>query len=366
MKFITDTKRGILGKPDPVDLWEKLISYIPDEKLLDNQANILCCACGHGTEADVLVRRMLALGVDSEDIKKRIFLLDKYKVFTNEALRKKYTQVIKADFLEWKTDMKFDVIVSNPPYLRGTWFKFLEKSLSLSPEYLIQISPDGVGSLSPRSEKIEKTLLDNGLQQYVDCTESFPTVESGRIIYAVLEPGKPSKSGILEDNSVAGKLVKKIINFKGNKIQARLSSKRSTEHVKAERYDTAAPGRIKNLESVTKAGLVFKFIDQEHTMVVDGNDYWFTNRYVGKGGEATIFECNETIGISHNIMIIEKIKGMSIDQFKKILLQPVKISVLDYMRGGGFDTSPRHLRQISLVDDKQYKLTPEEKEYVYN
>ena len=120
MRFVTDLSKGILGKPDSVEVWEQIISSIPDETFLKKDLKILNVACGHCTEADIIVKRMQALGRTAADIKDSIYLLDKYSVFTKDALRKGYTNVIQADIIEWDTDMKFDVVVGNPPYQDGT------------------------------------------------------------------------------------------------------------------------------------------------------------------------------------------------------------------------------------------------------
>lgn len=137
MRFVTDFGKGILGKPDSAEMWSNITNYISDELLSKKDIKILCVAFGHGTEADVLVKRMSALGRTAADIKNSIYLLDKYSVFTKDAKRKGYTNVIKTDFLEWETDMKFDVVIGNPPYRQGTqhakkiWPDFTAKSLNL-------------------------------------------------------------------------------------------------------------------------------------------------------------------------------------------------------------------------------------------
>lgn len=137
MRFVTDFSKGILGKPDPIELWSDITDYISDEVLSKKDIKILCVAFGHGTEADVLVKRMTALGHTAADIKNSMYLVDKYSVFTKDAVRKGYTNVICVDFLKWETDMKFDVIVGNPPYRQGTqhakkiWPDFTAKSLNL-------------------------------------------------------------------------------------------------------------------------------------------------------------------------------------------------------------------------------------------
>lgn len=160
MRFVTDLNKGILGKPDSTKMWEDVISNIPDDILLKSNLKILCVAFGHGTEAGVIVNRMIALGRTPTEIKDSMYLLDKYKVFTKDALRKGYTNVIKADFLDWETDMKFDVIVGNPPYQDGTkeggqnkiYNFFAKKSLSLLTETgtLSFITPTSVCKRSKR------------------------------------------------------------------------------------------------------------------------------------------------------------------------------------------------------------------------
>lgn len=120
MRFVTDLNKGILGKPDSKELWNDIISQVPDEVFLRKDLKILCVAFGHGTEADLIVKRMLALGRTSKEIKNSIVLLEKYQVFTKDAVRKGYTNIIKADFLNWNTDDKYDLIVSSPPHKDGS------------------------------------------------------------------------------------------------------------------------------------------------------------------------------------------------------------------------------------------------------
>lgn len=140
MRFVTDLSRGILGKPDSRELWEEIVSHIPDEVFLKPDVKILCVAAGHGTEADVIVARMRRLGCSINDIKNSIYLLDKYSVFVNEAIRKGYVHVIKADFLDWTSNMKFDLILANPPYNdehnsgNALWSQFVMKTDSMLSE----------------------------------------------------------------------------------------------------------------------------------------------------------------------------------------------------------------------------------------
>lgn len=166
MKFITDWTRGILGSPDNVTVWDEITSHIPDDILLKDNVKILSVACGHATEADVIVKRMQELGIPNSKILNSIYLIDKYHVFTNRAKRRGYFNVITADFLQWNTDLKFDVIVSNPPYNSGgqkqvgIYPKFVEKMRELlTPTGHIGLILPTAWLISPSYRRMRETIL---------------------------------------------------------------------------------------------------------------------------------------------------------------------------------------------------------------
>jgi hypothetical protein len=183
MRFVTDLSKGILGKPDSVELWNEIISHIPDSVLLKDDVKILCPAVGHGSEADVIVRRMHLLGRTADEIKNSIYLLDKYRVFTKALQRKGYTNIICADFLGWETDMKFDVVIGNPPYQNphgvnshALWENFIEKSHELVNQngYVAMVTPH-IGR-----RKIKQKFFDNDFIFYKSegVEKFFPSIGS--------------------------------------------------------------------------------------------------------------------------------------------------------------------------------------------
>ena len=147
MKFASRFDLGILGEPDSPELWQEIVGKIdikPNMKFLN-------VACGHGTEAKVLAKALVNSGYyTKEQALDAIYLIDKYKMFTEHAKFIGFKNAITDDFLTWEPKMKFDVVFGNPPYQSPTdsgernigaplWPKFISKSMSV-------LKPGGVMS----------------------------------------------------------------------------------------------------------------------------------------------------------------------------------------------------------------------------
>jgi hypothetical protein len=68
--------------------------------------------------------------------------------------------VVNNSLLTWKTNMKFDVIVANPPYLKDTHLKFLSKAAELCTEQLIFIHPAAWLTKQSEVSKIEGECIE--------------------------------------------------------------------------------------------------------------------------------------------------------------------------------------------------------------
>jgi hypothetical protein len=82
----------------------------------------------------------------------------------------KEISIIEGSLLEWNTDMKFDVVIGNPPYQLGKnrqfYKQFVAKSLTLTSGIVAMITPSGWASFSGESSSFLELLKNNGLYFY--------------------------------------------------------------------------------------------------------------------------------------------------------------------------------------------------------
>lgn len=148
MKFVTNLGLGILGKPDSTNLWREILSNRQMYRACKYAKKILIVAGGHGTEIDVLVE------LHGPEILDKVWFNDLLVCYTND-IRVRYPQIniAKGDFLSLKFNMKFNVVIGNPPYQDGDredqanklWPLFVKKALDLvvNDGYVAMITPNG-------------------------------------------------------------------------------------------------------------------------------------------------------------------------------------------------------------------------------
>jgi len=263
---------------------------------------------------------------------------------------------------------KFDVALGNPPFKNGLWINFIKKSLEHS-DIVAMVHPDGARRYSPRASKIANLLLDNGLQTYTVCTGYFPQILSGAIACSICDKTKDSNPEALKDDTIAGRIMDKIINHNGKKFIAYRHKSRPFVRGKAVVEGTVHDGKtkdnIRTLNSIGFDGPEYIWVDRDIVSVLDGRRYWFINRFFAKSKmEAYIEQTEETIGATTNVLSVERIPGMTAEQFKDMMLTKVKRFATEYLIRGELAVDPVHLKRIPIVNDSEFGLTVEEMDYI--
>jgi len=148
VKFVTNLGLGILGKPDNPAIWKEILSTRAVKRACKKAKRILVVAGGHGTEVDVLVE------LHGEEILTKIWFNELLVCFTNDILvRYPQINIAKGDFLSLSFNMKFNVIVGNPPYQEGgrddqankLWPQFVKKAYDVVEDngHVAMITPNG-------------------------------------------------------------------------------------------------------------------------------------------------------------------------------------------------------------------------------
>lgn len=186
-KHNIDRSVARFGLADSPELCKLVADSIPAE-ILRNARHILdvgqgCC----GISKAIVNRLVNELDVPFFDAILRVHGVDTDLALTNRAKRLGFIHTTCADFLEWQPNVKFDVIVGNPPYQRPRevrnvgsplWPEFIARSVELLRDggYLSMVVPSTWMKKSSRSKAWKAMAANNLIAVNPDVKQFFPGV----------------------------------------------------------------------------------------------------------------------------------------------------------------------------------------------
>ena len=190
-------------EPTPIDCVEEMVNKIPEEFWMRNNLKILDPCCGCGNFPFVIYHKLIKYH-SSETILKEILHFNDLNLDRIEVLKKIFNyeelNVYTEDFLKLTTNIKFDLIVANPPYAKldangkrtaknhNLIGLFINKSLELLLEkgLLLYITPDNWMSYADRNTLIIRLTKLQILHINIHAAKKyFPKVGSSFVWYLI-------------------------------------------------------------------------------------------------------------------------------------------------------------------------------------
>ena len=295
----------------------------------------------------------------------------------------KIKNLIKGDFLDDKIfkDMKFDVVIMNPPYLKRTWFKFVEKIVQLNPTIIATINPDPTNNKSDFGDKWREICIKRGLIYREDVTNYFPSVKSGHISAFILNNKKTAELNLLKSNdTMYESILSKVTINSSNSFVIRGKQEISGYGNKNKAYSLSDVQTSTHIHpcimSCNNNGLTIKYSDKlaiykKHKDKMKGS-FVIMNRFFGRNNPDPIYVIDdlEKYNLSYDCLAFKLENNETIENFISVYSSKLYRYVMNTMRNGGFDITQSNFmrfRRLDLTkkwsDDEIYNelnLKPEE------
>jgi len=150
---------------------EELVAWIIDEHKKKQQISILDIGTGSGCIAVALAKHLVNANVYALDVSLEALSLAKENALTNDV----NVEFIEADILDWNFgDLQFDVIVSNPPYVRELEKEAMSANvLDYEPHLALFVKDDDALLFYRTISKVANKILKLNGQLYFEINESL-------------------------------------------------------------------------------------------------------------------------------------------------------------------------------------------------
>lgn len=386
-------------EPTPIDCVEEMIGKIPESFWKRTDIKILDPCCGCGNFPFVIFFKLLNYHTKDFIIKNILYFNDininrinvLKQVFNGEKLN-----IFQDDFLEFNIDIKFDLIVANPPYAKllkngkrasknhNLIGVFIEKSFKLLNEngYLLYITPDNWMSYADRNtlileltkkqihyinihiaKKYFKKIGSSFVWYLIENTPSYKNIEIDGIwkkkIYNDFVESEIRKYIPLFYNSIIKSILNKTIDRKNLKFKVETSS---------------------NLHRYTKKLLIsttpnetfkYKLIHTPKQVVWSSKPHKYQDGYKVFISTTSYYETFvDNCGMTQSIAFIRCDNKKIADKVCCILGHPLYVFINNICRYGNFNNI-RILQNFPQCDEydnvyENFNITPDEKNFIEN
>lgn len=152
------------------------------------------------------------------NIKVAVRTVDDYKYNITEVIQDKTGIMFRDMIKEAFGEMKFDVVVGNPPYNKGMDLDFVNRGFDLCDKYCVMITPAKWQTAADDQRLASKTINYKEFREklvphmskvvyYPDCVDVFNVSQSDGITYYILDKNNKYKECIVVNKSTQQKLI---------------------------------------------------------------------------------------------------------------------------------------------------------------
>lgn len=211
------------------DLVLDILNRLPESVWTSNSTTFFDPAFGGGQFVCEIEKKLRAHGHSDANIRQRVFGLEESELFVRYAVNKhnlvgQYARKPYNKFFELGSDMKFDVVIGNPPYQDSRaptlklWHKFVEQGFALVKDkgYMAFVTPRSwvERPQSQLSNRIVNNIFKMNQVAWIDITAKnyFPNIGENPCSYGIIKTPKTQLTEVqLFDKTVS-------IDYVGQKI----------------------------------------------------------------------------------------------------------------------------------------------------
>jgi len=381
-------------------LVNEMLDQLPKSVWRSKTTTFLDPAIGGGQFVAEIERRLRAAGHSDENIKSRVFGFEYSLALIDMAINMNklvgtYKKMLYEDFFKWDTDMKFDVVVGNPPFQDSKakkvklWLSFLQTVAPLATQYIAVVTPDLWIDGQNKTAKTARKLIAKYNLQYLnlDTVNYFSVGETiCSYIISITDTSLPTKiigiPGITSLKKYTGKVIHR---SDANATSQRICSKMK-DFPKAqpllERFEARRPESMEHYQNASTNNFVnqvfysstekwFTDLDtsklQGHKIIFNNSGYYFSqkepNRYMWRD--------NKGVALGNTFQIRFK-TAIEADNALTVFRSKLYVFFVNNTKTGGFNAGALYMLPIidfskSWTDQELYtyfNLTKEEIDYI--